>query len=112
MSEYDKIGAGAFLEKYGYGKAYRYLLKSGRKRYDSKAILGVAYGNQHPDEGPLTAGDFSGGALSVGHRLAELGFEIVEVQKSGLETPLRLPKMRIPGQFCFNFSFHLAGYLF
>ena len=41
MAEYDRIGQHAFLAKYGFGKAYRFLLKDHKKRYDSKAILGV-----------------------------------------------------------------------
>jgi hypothetical protein len=89
MVEYDRIGQDSFLEKYGFGKAYRFRLKYGENRYDSKAILGVAYGIQHPKEGPLTAADFSGGERTVTRRLDSLGFDIVVVQDGGEEIPLR-----------------------
>jgi hypothetical protein len=38
------------------------------REYDTKAIAGVAYGNDHPDEGPLAASAFSGGLGTVVHR--------------------------------------------
>jgi hypothetical protein len=89
MSEYDRIGQHAFLQKYGFGKAYRFRLKDGERRYDSKAILGVAYGIQHPKEGPLSAADFSGGERTVTRRLDSLGFEIVALLNDGREILLR-----------------------
>jgi len=88
MAEYDRIGQDAFLQKYGFGKAYRFRLKDGERRYDSKAILGVAYGIQYPKEGRLSARDFSGGEKTVTRRLDSLGFEIVVVQDDGQEIPL------------------------
>jgi hypothetical protein len=63
-------------------------LKNGERRYDSKAILGVAYGIQHPKEGPLSAADFSGGERTVTRQLDSLGFDIVAIQ-DGEEIPLR-----------------------
>jgi hypothetical protein len=89
MAEYDRIGQGAFLEKYGFRSARRYLLKDGNRRYDSKAILGVAYGYEHPKEGPLAYDNFSGGEKTVSHRLDSLGFEIVVVHENSQEIPLR-----------------------
>jgi hypothetical protein len=47
--------------------------------YDSKAIVGAAYGVQHPDQGPLTAGNFSGGEATVERKLLDLGFDVVRV---------------------------------
>lgn len=88
MAEYDAIGQGGFLEKYGFGKAYRFLLKNGIRRYDSKAILGAAYGYQHPRKGPLKPSNFSGGEKTVARRLDSLGFDVVVLQKDGQELPL------------------------
>ena len=78
--EYDRLGRKAFLDKYGFGKAKRYLLRHNGRLYDSKAIVGVAYGLEHPAQGTLDSETFNGG---VGHgsaawQLNQLGFEIVE----------------------------------
>ena len=46
---------------------------------DSKAIVGVAFGYQFPDEGPLKPTDFSGGEATVVPRLQQLGFDVVTI---------------------------------
>ena len=76
--EYDELGQEKFLNKYGYGQARTYLLHYHERLYDSKAIAGVAYGFEHPKEGPLKSTDFRGGIDPgrAAHRLQELGFEI------------------------------------
>ena len=38
--EFDALGRGAFLDRYGFGKAREYFLVISGKRYDSKAIMG------------------------------------------------------------------------
>ena len=43
-AEYDELGQDEFLERYGFGRARAYRLIIDGKAYDSKAILGVAYG--------------------------------------------------------------------
>ena len=83
MAEYDRIGRDMFLHKYGYGTATKYVLKENAKLYDSKAILGVAYGFQFPEEGPLASADFSGGEMTVARVLKSLGFEVVELPRGG-----------------------------
>ncbi|MDR5779656.1 HNH endonuclease signature motif containing protein [Caballeronia sp. LZ065] len=75
VDEFDRLGRAAFLQKYGFKEARDYFLQIGGKLYDSKAIAGVAYGNQYPAHGPLKAADFSGGAATVRRRLETLGFE-------------------------------------
>lgn len=45
--------------------------------FDSKPILAVAYGKQHPQLGPLSPSDFSGGSASTVRALARLGFDVV-----------------------------------
>lgn len=74
-AEYDTLGRDAFLTKYGYGKARSYMLKIGGKLYDSKAIVGAAYGYQL-NRAPLAPADFTGGAASVGSLLSRLGFAL------------------------------------
>jgi len=43
IAECDDIGCDAFLDRYGFGHARRYFLVHNDKRYDSKAIVGVAH---------------------------------------------------------------------
>ena len=57
IAEYDRLGQKAFLKQHGYWKAKEYVLVYKGKRYDSKAIYGVARG--------WRAQDFSGGDLTV-----------------------------------------------
>lgn len=76
IEEYDRLGRKQFLAKYGFGEARDYLLAHDGKTYDSKAILGVAYGYQFPDEGPLSPSDFTGGLGSTVPKLKALGFEV------------------------------------
>jgi len=81
MAEYDRVGRTYFLEKYGFAKAREFMLRdpvTGRL-YDSKAIVGAAYGYAFTGHGPLTAADFSGGESTVEHLLNALGFEVVRI---------------------------------
>ena len=81
MKEFDRVGRTYFLEKYGFGKAREYMLRdpaTGRL-YDSKAIVGAAYGYAFPDRAPLSAGDFTGGEATVEYLLRNLGFEVVRI---------------------------------
>jgi MoxR-like ATPase len=75
MDEFDRIGREAFLEKYKFGQALRYFITRNGRRYDSKAIYGAAHRNQFPEEGDVTAYDFSGGEQVVQGPLKALGFE-------------------------------------
>jgi 5-methylcytosine-specific restriction protein A len=81
VEECDRKGRESFLQAYGFGTARRYFLIFRGKRYDSKAIAGVAHGYQFPTQGPLTASMFSGGVAEGGaaRRLREMGFEIDSV---------------------------------
>ncbi len=76
MDEYDTLGGEAFRTKYGFSKARNWFVVRGGKLYDSKAVAGVAVGKQHPDRGPLTPVDFSGGESTVKRVLEGLGFTI------------------------------------
>lgn len=74
IAEFDERGRDAFLDEYGFSPARDYFIVVDGKRYDSKAITGVAHLYQH---GVLmTAGMFSGGDSTVANRLEKLGFEV------------------------------------
>ena len=77
MAEFDQLERDTFLSKYGFGKARGYFLIHRGKRYDSKAIVGVAHSCDRPDWGLLEKDQFSGGDRTVAHHLESLGF-IVE----------------------------------
>jgi 5-methylcytosine-specific restriction protein A len=78
IEEFDRLGREAFLERHGFGRARGYFLVHDGKRYDSKAIAGVAYGYQHGTA--LTAGDFTGGDATVARLLERLGFTVERPQ--------------------------------
>ena len=70
-----------FLEKYGFRPAREFWLKYQGRRYDSKAIVGVACKYIPGSAGPLKPREFSGGRETVQRLLEGLGFE-VDVKKS------------------------------
>src|SRR4051794_22017216 len=76
MDEFDGLGREAFLEKYGFGPAKEYVAIRDGTRYDAKALYGVAYGIENPEEGPLRTNQFTGGEGTVVRRLQALGFEV------------------------------------
>ncbi len=78
MAEYDRLGQEAFLSQYGYKQSRLYRLVGDRgQQYDGKAILGVAYGYQFPNETPLKSDEFSGGEQTVRRHLETLGFQVI-----------------------------------
>lgn len=77
MAEFDALGRKAFLSKYGYGPSAAYRIRHERRLYDSKAILGVAYGIEHQVT-PLKPWEFSGGAEHCARLLARLGFTLLQ----------------------------------
>ena len=82
LAEFARLGRDEFLIKYGFGQADRYFLKTSDGRlYDSKAIVGAAYGYQFPSKGPLRHDEFSGGRSTVQALLERLGFVVVEVKR-------------------------------
>src|SRR4030095_10245730 len=76
MPSSNEIGRDVFLKKYGYRRARNYYVEHNGKRYDSKAIIGAAFGYQFPDHGPLKTDEFSGGDATVRRTLDELGFRV------------------------------------
>jgi len=81
ISEFDAIGRSEFLSRYGFRNAKKYLLAFEGRLYEAKAILGVAYGFEHPNEGPLKGSDFRGDRYTVKLKLESLGFNVVEKNK-------------------------------
>jgi 5-methylcytosine-specific restriction protein A len=79
IDECGRLGHDEFLAKYGFDHARSYFLVHEGKRYDSKAIVGVAHGFL-PGQDPLTpkTRGYSGGKATVGRHLRKLGF-VVEV---------------------------------
>jgi len=78
LAECDQLGREEFLKKYGFKYSRLYLLRHNGKVYDSKAIAGVAYGNQHGTL--LKASEFSGGTTTVLPALRRLGFDVRETR--------------------------------
>ena len=74
--EFDRLGRTAFLGQSSFGQAHGYFLVRGGRRYDSKAIVGVAHGYDRPDLGPLRPQDFTGGDATVARILESLGFDV------------------------------------
>ncbi|RZU00919.1 DUF3883 domain-containing protein [Rivibacter subsaxonicus] len=76
LDEFAGVGRDAFLAKHGFGRSRSYVVVDPRSgiEADSKAIAGVAFGIQFPEEGPLRPSDFSGGDATVVSRLQSLGF--------------------------------------
>ena len=75
IREFDELGRERFLAKYGFGPARSYFLDFEGRRYDSKAIAGVAVGFEHPERGPLRPDRVRGGDRTVKEKLEQLGFE-------------------------------------
>ena len=75
IGEFDSIGRKEFLSKYRFGKARSYFLLKSGKMYDSKAIVGAAYGYQFGT--PLTPYHFGGGDRTVRPLLESLGYRVV-----------------------------------
>jgi MoxR-like ATPase/predicted RNA-binding protein with PUA-like domain len=91
LAEFDRLGREPFLTRYGFGPSKRYFLEHDGKRYDSKAVAGVAYGYEYPDREPLTNDRFSGG-VPVRNKLERLGFTVAvddSVAEPALQDALR-----------------------
>lgn len=82
LAEFDRLSRDAFLAKHGFGKARSYFLIRGNRRYDSKAIVGVAHGYDRPDLGPLRPQEFTGGESTVARLLASLGFDVEKPRRN------------------------------
>ena len=106
LAEYDTMGRDVFLDTYGYKRARDYFLDHEGRRYDSKAIAGVAHRGVTGQ--PLLAKDFSGGRDTVARQLIRLGFKVsapgLVIGQHTIETlllkidSLRTDKSKLTGQ--------------
>ena len=96
IEEFDRLGRDAFFETYGYGPSRNYLLEYKRRRYDSKAIAGVAWGLQHFNDGKRRPDNYTGGKHTSVPALEELGFKIVAGKGGRTQKRFRPPKLQ-PG---------------
>jgi hypothetical protein len=84
IAQFDTLGRDAFLKKYGFREAREYFLLHEGKQYDSKAIVGAAFGFL-PQRSPLSPEEFSGGHATVQQILEGLGFKLVVQGEAGQE---------------------------
>ncbi|WP_177331713.1 DUF3883 domain-containing protein [Pseudomonas sp. NBRC 111123] len=91
MDEFSHLGRVAFLKRYGFGKSKDYMVRNPRtgEPCDSKAIVGVAFGKQFPNQGALAAEDFSGGEMTVVPLLQTLGFVVMRVGEDWTEAEVQ-----------------------
>ncbi|MGY4532937.1 hypothetical protein ACVW0Y_002067 [Pseudomonas sp. TE3786] len=91
LDEFSQLGRTRFLARYGFGKSRDFLVRDPRTGIDcdSKAIVGVAFGKQFPDQGPLAAESFSGGEASVVPLLQQLGFNVIRIGEDWSEDEVR-----------------------
>jgi 5-methylcytosine-specific restriction protein A len=95
IAEYDQLGQEEFLHRHGFDRARRYVLVHDGKRYDSKAIVGVAHGFL-PGKTALPASEFSGGKAAVGPLMARLGFRLEDSVGESVDTLIhQLARLRV-----------------
>ena len=82
IAECDALTRDVFLKKYRYKRSRLYPLEYNGRTYDSKAIVGVAFGKQHGT--PLKSGEFSGGTATVVRVLRNLQFFIQDTPHPAL----------------------------
>ncbi|WP_207624599.1 hypothetical protein [Rhodococcus sp. D-46] len=80
IGECDELGHEQFLAKHGFAPARLYKIQYEERKYDSKAIVGVAHG--YATGKVLDAAQFSGGQATVVRTLEALGFAFASTQKS------------------------------
>jgi 5-methylcytosine-specific restriction protein A len=77
LADFRRLGRDGFLELHGLQRSRDYFVRVDGELYDSKPILAVAHGYQHPDHGLLSVRDFNGGTSGAVRALRRLGFEAV-----------------------------------
>jgi len=82
IAEFDRLGREAFLQAHGFRPSARFHLRHERRLYDSKAILGVAYGYQHRVPA-LRPAEFSGGAATAERIFTRAGFAVLHGERDG-----------------------------
>jgi hypothetical protein len=75
IAEFDREGRDRTLARHGFRRALDYVVVHEGKEYDSKALYGIAYGIEYPQEAPIRDRGLSGG-VAVTRKLEALGFTI------------------------------------
>jgi hypothetical protein len=78
LDEWDTVGRDEFLRRHALSGSQRYFIQRGGNTYDAKAVVAVAWSNEHPDELPLDSGDFSGNRATIHVPLERLGLTVVD----------------------------------
>jgi len=73
MGEFDRLGRDVFLSKHGYRRSNSYKVTHEGRCYDSKAVLGVAFGYEYGCPS-LRPSEFSGGVEHCAKLFMKLGF--------------------------------------
>lgn len=76
MAELEHMDDDQVRLTYRFAPAKSYVVRHGRYALASKAVVGVAFRYQHPEVGPLTPKDLSGGRTEAGRHLTRLGFDV------------------------------------
>ena len=77
IDEYDLLGRTDFLTRFGFGEQHhRYFLIRKGRRYEVKAIAGVAHGFERSDLGFLSPQDFTQKEGAITRYLESIGFEV------------------------------------
>jgi hypothetical protein len=95
IEQFDAMGRREFLRHYGFRPASQYMLTHKGRRYDSKAIVGVAHGFNSKGARPLLSKEFSGGAPTVQKTLRRLGFETVKCSRQSRNGGANMPTVDV-----------------
>ncbi|MFG2117833.1 HNH endonuclease [Streptomyces sp. NPDC048710] len=85
LAEYDSLGGQVFRGKYNFGPSTQYYVSHAGRLYDAKAIAGVAYGYQHPSDGPLSNQQLDGGEAGANPVLRALGFTVLNSHSESVD---------------------------
>lgn len=94
IHEYDEVGQDEFLSRYGFPLSKEYVLRHADHSYDSKAVLGAAFG--YATGTAASSEQFSGGKTGAAKVLRNLDFEVLSPTKSVPDQPV--PTTSIPNQ--------------
>lgn len=72
---FRRQGRDKALRAHGFGRAVTYVVEYEGEFYDAKALYGIAYGIDYPEEEPIRKRGLQGG-VSVNRKLEELGFTV------------------------------------
>jgi putative restriction endonuclease len=75
LAEFRELGRERFLQRHNLERSRDYFVWVDGEPVDSKPILAVAFGYQHPQHGLLSVRDFSGGTGGAVQALRRLGFD-------------------------------------